>query len=131
MILILCLYMFIGVNGLRKAYERLRKELEAKGSQEEAKNHETGHRVTSSVPGSVSECILLTPAQRAKFGAEVAKESARNEKIAKKSLKAKIQSLCVRTKGAYAYALPCLGRHVLAGTGPYAYAPKGSMRTHQ
>ncbi|MED6188242.1 hypothetical protein PIB30_084147, partial [Stylosanthes scabra] len=56
--------------GLRKAYERLRKELEAKGSQEEAKNHETGHRVvarsyhaTSSVPGSISGCILLTPAQ--------------------------------------------------------------------
>ncbi|MED6188437.1 hypothetical protein PIB30_085966 [Stylosanthes scabra] len=42
----------------------------------------------------------------AKFEAEVAKESARNEKIAKKSLKAKSR--------AYAYALPCRGRHVLA-----------------
>ncbi|MED6221254.1 hypothetical protein PIB30_052660 [Stylosanthes scabra] len=40
----------------------------------------------------------------AKFGAEVAKESARNEKIAKKSLKAKPRA--------------------------YAYAPKGPMRTH-
>ncbi|MED6174638.1 hypothetical protein PIB30_070964 [Stylosanthes scabra] len=40
----------------------------------------------------------------AKFGAEVAKESARNEKIAKKSLKAKSRA--------------------------YAYAPKGPMRTH-
>ncbi|MED6136721.1 hypothetical protein PIB30_058448 [Stylosanthes scabra] len=59
----------------------------------------------------------------AKFGAEVAKESARNEKIAKKSLKAKSR--------AYVYALPCLGHHVLAGIGPYAYAPKGPMRTHQ
>ncbi|MED6211026.1 hypothetical protein PIB30_069690 [Stylosanthes scabra] len=60
---------------------------------------------------------------RAKFGAEVANESARNEKIAKKSLKAKSR--------AYAYALPCLGRHVLAGTGQYAYAPKGPIRMHQ
>ncbi|MED6177977.1 hypothetical protein PIB30_103283 [Stylosanthes scabra] len=58
-----------------------------------------------------------------KFEAEVAKESARNEKIAKKSLKANSR--------AYAYALPCIGRNVLAGTGPYAYAPKGPMRTHQ
>ncbi|MED6125417.1 hypothetical protein PIB30_068344 [Stylosanthes scabra] len=40
----------------------------------------------------------------AKFGAEVAKESARNEKIAKKSLKAKSRA--------------------------YAYAPKEPMRTH-
>ncbi|MED6109859.1 hypothetical protein PIB30_037427 [Stylosanthes scabra] len=40
----------------------------------------------------------------AKFGAEVAKESARNEKITKKSLKAKSRA--------------------------YAYAPKGPMRTH-
>ncbi|MED6114241.1 hypothetical protein PIB30_078492 [Stylosanthes scabra] len=39
-----------------------------------------------------------------KFGAEVAKESARNEKIAKKSLKTKSRA--------------------------YAYAPKGPMRTH-
>ncbi|MED6111670.1 hypothetical protein PIB30_054486 [Stylosanthes scabra] len=46
-------------------------------------------------------------------------------------LEGQIQSLCIRTKGAYAYALPCLGRHVLAGTGPYAYAPKGPMHTHQ
>ncbi|MED6187645.1 hypothetical protein PIB30_078340 [Stylosanthes scabra] len=59
----------------------------------------------------------------ANFGAEVGKESARNEKIAKKSLKAKSR--------AYAYALPCLGSHILAGSGPYAYAPKGPMRTHQ
>ncbi|MED6213512.1 hypothetical protein PIB30_094133 [Stylosanthes scabra] len=58
----------------------------------------------------------------AKFGAEVAKESARNEKIAKKSLKAKSR--------AYAYALPCLGCHVLDRTGPYVYAPKGPIRTH-
>ncbi|MED6127314.1 hypothetical protein PIB30_086940, partial [Stylosanthes scabra] len=56
----------------------------------------------------------------AKFGAEVAKKSTRNEKITKKSLKAKSK--------AYAYALPCLGRHVLAGTGPYAYTPEGSMQ---
>ncbi|MED6225684.1 hypothetical protein PIB30_095999 [Stylosanthes scabra] len=60
----------------------------------------------------------FTSGERAKFGVEVAKESARNEKIAKnekitkKSLKAKSR--------AYAYALPCLGCHVLAGTGPYA-----------
>ncbi|MED6176728.1 hypothetical protein PIB30_090957, partial [Stylosanthes scabra] len=39
-----------------------------------------------------------------KFGAKAAKESARNEKIAKKSLKAKSRA--------------------------YAYAPKGPMRTH-
>ncbi|MED6161556.1 hypothetical protein PIB30_061890 [Stylosanthes scabra] len=58
-----------------------------------------------------------------KFGAEVAKESTRNEKIAKKSLKTKSR--------AYAYALPSFGRHVLAGTGPYAYAPERPMRTHQ
>ncbi|MED6141573.1 hypothetical protein PIB30_104812, partial [Stylosanthes scabra] len=67
---------------------------------------------------------------RAKFGAEVAKESARNEKIAKKSLKAKSRAYA-RTKGACAYALPCFGRYVLARTGPYAYAPKGPMRMHQ
>ncbi|MED6152325.1 hypothetical protein PIB30_090836 [Stylosanthes scabra] len=42
--------------------------------------------------------------RRAKFGAEVAKESARNEKIAKKSLKAKSRA--------------------------YAYAPKEPMRMH-
>ncbi|MED6176443.1 hypothetical protein PIB30_088277 [Stylosanthes scabra] len=48
-----------------------------------------------------------------------------------KKLEGQIQSLCVRTKGASAYALPCLGHYVLAGTGPYAYAPKGPMRTHQ
>ncbi|MED6114358.1 hypothetical protein PIB30_079554 [Stylosanthes scabra] len=41
---------------------------------------------------------------QAKFGAEVAKESARNEKIAKKSLKAKSRA--------------------------YAYAPKEPMHTH-
>ncbi|MED6201271.1 hypothetical protein PIB30_093261 [Stylosanthes scabra] len=41
---------------------------------------------------------------RAKFGAEVAKKSARNEEIAKKSLKAKSRA--------------------------YAYAPKEPMRTH-
>ncbi|MED6200550.1 hypothetical protein PIB30_086251, partial [Stylosanthes scabra] len=41
---------------------------------------------------------------RAKFGAEVAKESARNEKITKKSLKAKSRA--------------------------YAYAPKEPTRTH-
>ncbi|MED6196529.1 hypothetical protein PIB30_048313 [Stylosanthes scabra] len=46
-------------------------------------------------------CDLLG---RAKFGAEVAKESARNEKIAKKSLKAKSRA--------------------------YAYAPKKPMRKH-
>ncbi|MED6171800.1 hypothetical protein PIB30_044154 [Stylosanthes scabra] len=63
------------------------------------------------------------------FGAEVAKESARNEKIAKKNLKANSRAYAYAPKGAYAYALPCLGRHVLAGTGPYAYAPKGSMQT--
>ncbi|MED6129223.1 hypothetical protein PIB30_105865, partial [Stylosanthes scabra] len=40
----------------------------------------------------------------AKFGGEVAKESARNEKISKKSLKAKSRA--------------------------YAYAPKEPMRTH-
>ncbi|MED6209118.1 hypothetical protein PIB30_051598, partial [Stylosanthes scabra] len=45
--------------------ERLRKALEAKGSQEEAKEHETRHRavarpyrVTTRVPGSVSGCIM-------------------------------------------------------------------------
>ncbi|MED6224058.1 hypothetical protein PIB30_080117, partial [Stylosanthes scabra] len=50
--------------------ERLRKALEAKGSQEEAKEHETGHRAvvrsyraTSRVPGSVSRCILPIPAR--------------------------------------------------------------------
>ncbi|MED6135611.1 hypothetical protein PIB30_048212 [Stylosanthes scabra] len=42
--------------------------------------------------------------RRAKFGAEVAKESARNEKIAKKSLKAKSRA--------------------------YAYAPKEPMHTN-
>ncbi|MED6112632.1 hypothetical protein PIB30_063309 [Stylosanthes scabra] len=41
---------------------------------------------------------------RAKFGAEMAKESTSNEKMAKKSLKAKSKA--------------------------YAYAPKGPMRTH-
>ncbi|MED6149402.1 Calcium-transporting ATPase 2, endoplasmic reticulum-type [Stylosanthes scabra] len=41
---------------------------------------------------------------RAKFGAEVAKENARNEKIVKESLKAKSKA--------------------------YAYAPKESVRTH-
>ncbi|MED6201713.1 hypothetical protein PIB30_097821, partial [Stylosanthes scabra] len=50
--------------------ERLRKALEAKGSQEEAKKHETGHRAvvrsyraTSRVLGSVFGCILPTPAR--------------------------------------------------------------------
>ncbi|MED6189638.1 hypothetical protein PIB30_098027, partial [Stylosanthes scabra] len=59
----------------------------------------------------------------AKFGAEGTKESARNEKITKKSLKVKSR--------AYAYVLPCLGRHVLARTGPYTYAPERPMRTYQ
>ncbi|MED6169067.1 hypothetical protein PIB30_017819 [Stylosanthes scabra] len=46
----------------------LRKALEAKDLQKEAKNHETGYRTvarsyraTSSVPGSVSRSILPTP----------------------------------------------------------------------
>ncbi|MED6128719.1 hypothetical protein PIB30_100711 [Stylosanthes scabra] len=47
------------------------------------------------------DLLMIT---HAKFGAEVAKESARNEKIAKKSLKAKSRA--------------------------YAYAPKEPMRTH-
>ncbi|MED6177276.1 hypothetical protein PIB30_096629 [Stylosanthes scabra] len=48
--------------------ERLRKVLEAKGSQEKAKKHQTGHRAvarsyraTSRVNGSVSGCILPIP----------------------------------------------------------------------
>ncbi|MED6187647.1 hypothetical protein PIB30_078342 [Stylosanthes scabra] len=47
---------------------------------------------------------LINPILMAKFGAKVAKESARNEKIAKKSLKAKSRA--------------------------YAYAPKEPMHTH-
>ncbi|MED6152380.1 hypothetical protein PIB30_091512 [Stylosanthes scabra] len=47
---------------------------------------------------------VFTTADRKKFGAEVAKESARNEKIAKKILKAKSRA--------------------------YAYAPKEPVRTH-
>ncbi|MED6175478.1 hypothetical protein PIB30_078744, partial [Stylosanthes scabra] len=58
-----------------------------------------------------------------KKGAVVAKKGARNEKITKKSLKA--------NSDAYAYALPRLGRHVQAGTGPYAYARKPPVRTHE
>ncbi|MED6137161.1 hypothetical protein PIB30_062450 [Stylosanthes scabra] len=61
----------------------------------------------------IVEVKLMGTQKPAKFGAEVTKESARNEKIAKKSLKAKSR--------AYAYALPCLGRHVLAGIGPYQW----------
>ncbi|MED6114841.1 hypothetical protein PIB30_084387, partial [Stylosanthes scabra] len=65
----------------------------------------------------------------AKFGAKVAKESVRNEKIAKESLKAKSRAYAYAPKGPVRIAMhwaSCLAR-----TGPYAYAPKGPMRTHQ
>ncbi|MED6187644.1 hypothetical protein PIB30_078339 [Stylosanthes scabra] len=52
-----------GVVYREKAEERLKKALEAKGSQEEAKKHEIGHRTTSRVLGSVLGCILPTPAR--------------------------------------------------------------------
>ncbi|MED6188018.1 hypothetical protein PIB30_082000 [Stylosanthes scabra] len=45
---------------------------------------------------------------------------ARGTRRRKETLKGQIQSLCVRTKEAYAYALPLLGRHVLAGAGQHA-----------
>ncbi|MED6128194.1 hypothetical protein PIB30_095227, partial [Stylosanthes scabra] len=51
--------------------ERLRKVLEAKGSQEEAKKHETGHRAvarsyraTSRVPGAFSDAFYQRPRDR-------------------------------------------------------------------
>ncbi|MED6187706.1 hypothetical protein PIB30_079004 [Stylosanthes scabra] len=61
---------------------------------------------------------------RAKFGAEVAKKGKRNEKIAKKNLKGKIWTLCVRTTSPWA-ACPELR------TEPITYAPNGSVRMHQ
>ncbi|MED6161294.1 hypothetical protein PIB30_059393 [Stylosanthes scabra] len=64
-----------------------------------------GIRVTVSVPNDQLLGIGQSNAiAKAKFGAEVAKESARSEKIVKKSLKAKSRA--------------------------YAYAPKEPMRTH-
>ncbi|MED6187637.1 hypothetical protein PIB30_078229 [Stylosanthes scabra] len=66
----------------------------------------------------------------AKFGAKVAKKSARNEKITKKSLKAKSRAYAYTPKKHMRTHCHDLGRHVLAGTGPYAYAPERPMR-HQ
>ncbi|MED6109417.1 hypothetical protein PIB30_033393 [Stylosanthes scabra] len=59
----------------------------------------------------------------AKIGAEVAKESARNEEITKKSLEAKFRCLCVRTKADV--RTHC---HDLGGTSRLEPDP---MRTHQ
>ncbi|MED6151596.1 hypothetical protein PIB30_083951 [Stylosanthes scabra] len=89
----------------------------------------TGYRATAHTGVICKSRFLDRAAAREKFRVEVAKESARNEKIAKKSLKVKSRAY-VYAKGAYAYALPCLGRHVLAETGPYA-SPERPMRTHQ
>ncbi|MED6223405.1 hypothetical protein PIB30_073669 [Stylosanthes scabra] len=57
--------------------------------------------------------------RNATIRAKVAKESVRNEKITKKSLEARFRGLCVRTKADV--RTHCHGgRHVQAGTGPYA-----------
>ncbi|MED6162442.1 hypothetical protein PIB30_070472 [Stylosanthes scabra] len=69
--------------------QRVQEELQAKLMAEKLKRHAVESEVVS---------------EKAKFGVEVAKENARNEKIAKKSLKAKSRA--------------------------YAYAPKEPMRTH-
>ncbi|MED6170933.1 hypothetical protein PIB30_035898 [Stylosanthes scabra] len=66
----------------------------------------------------------------AKFGAEVAGESERNEKIATKPRRPKLEPMRTH-QGSHAYASWPWAAHLFGRTDTYVYAFRASMRMHR
>ncbi|MED6218156.1 hypothetical protein PIB30_024338 [Stylosanthes scabra] len=71
-----------------------------------------------------------TEIQQAKFGAEMAGESERNERIATKPRKQKLEPMRTH-QGSHAYASWPWAARLFGRTDTYAYAFRASMRTHR